>query len=69
MNKLHTEHEPYTIDKLNYEIAESLIRNQPPHGNRFSGRNVRANSAKLAKIKSREKRLRKYNMSVLLFAS
>jgi hypothetical protein len=69
MKKLHTEHEPYSLDLLNYEIAQSLTLNQPPMNNRFSGRRVQANSAKRQKIKSREKRLRKFNLSVMYFAS
>lgn len=67
---LVTKHEPYTLDLLNYEIAQSLsARVGKFAANRFTGKRVRGSSARLKGIKNREKRLRKLGMSVLLFAS
>jgi len=66
--KLYTEHEPYSIDLLNYEIATSIGQRQLP-ATRFSGKRVRQSSAKLKQMHQRERRLRKYNLSIVNFAS
>ena len=74
-------HEPYSIDLLNYQIALHLgdpdrLGNLPR--NRFSGRRVRqglkqASSkrrhGRMSQIEKRERRLRQYNMTVLMFAA
>jgi hypothetical protein len=69
MKQLHTTHEPYSIDLLNYEIASSIVNKASLPRDRFCGKRVRGSSARLANIKSRDKRLRKYNLSVMAFAS
>ena len=73
--------EKYTIDLLNYEIAQHLADPDRISGlpfNRFSGRRVRqamkrANGKRrhgnMTQIEKRERRLRKYGMSLVLFAS
>jgi hypothetical protein len=61
-------HEPYSLDLLNYEIAESFGRSNLP-GNQFSGRRVRQNSAKLKQMRKRDRRLRKIGLSVVAFSS
>ncbi len=45
------------------------LKNQPPNDNRFSGKRIRQNSAKLAQIKKRDRRLRKIGHSILEFPS
>ena len=71
-------HEPYSIDLLNYQIAMSLtdLGNLPR--NRFSGRRVRQGlkqacskrrHGRMSQIEKRERRLRQYNMTVLMFAA
>lgn len=67
--KLHTDHEPYSLDLLNYEIAQSLGAQTDLPSTRFSGKRVRQSSSKLSAIKKRDRRLRKLNMSVVFFAS
>lgn len=64
---LATKHEPYSLDLLNYEISASL--GKLPPSNRFTGRRVMADSKRRKNILKRERRLRKYGMSVLMFAS
>lgn len=61
-------HEPYTLDLLNYEIAESHSRRKLP-GDRFSGRRVRQNSAKIKQMRKRDRRLRALGLSVVSFPS
>ena len=68
MAKLHTEHEPYSLDLLNYEIAQSFGRKNLPH-NRFAGTRVRQDSSKLKAMRKRDKRLRKLGLSIVAFAS
>ena len=74
-------HEKYSLDLLNYEIAQYLgdpNRLSELPRNRFSGRRVRqglkaANSKRMhghmTQIEKRERRLRKYGMSLIMFAS
>jgi hypothetical protein len=74
-------HEKYSIDLLNYQIGMYLgdqDRIAALPANRFSGRRVRqalkrANEKRkhggMTQIEKRERRLRKYGMSVMLFAS
>ena len=74
-------HEPYSIDLLNYQIAihlGDLDRLASLPRNRFSGRRVRQGlkqacskrrHGRMSQIEKRERRLRQYNMTVLMFAS
>lgn len=65
---LVTKHEPYTLDLLNYEIAESFGRASRP-GNQFAGKRVRQSSAKLKQMRKRDRRLRKIALSIVVFPS
>jgi hypothetical protein len=81
MSELVIKHEKYSIDELNYQIVQWLSdpdRVAALPSNRFSGRRVRqalksANPKRLhgkaKQIFKRDRRLRKYGMSVVLFAS
>jgi hypothetical protein len=65
-----TKHEPYSLDLLNYEIYQTLAaRLQSLPANRFCGVRVRGSLKRSRAIQKRERRLQKYGMTVLMFAS
>lgn len=80
MKELVVKHEKYSIDELNYQIVQYLgdpERLAALPRNRFTGRHVRQamkmaskrKHGRMTQIEKRERRLRKYGMSLVLFAS
>ena len=69
---MHTKHEPYSIDLLNYEVLQFLgslerLTKLPVH--RFAGRHVRGCMKRVKSIQKRDRRLRKHGMTLMMFGA